>query len=90
MGDGAWGFLIGVDLGERDARGVIDADMDELPTASRARTTWVVLAGPITGDAMADALEAAELLDVEMDHAAWMLMLVAPGRLWRLEIADAR
>lgn len=44
----------------------------------------------IAGDAMADAIEAAEFLDVEMDHVAGMVALIAADRLRRIEIAQAR
>jgi hypothetical protein len=40
---------------------------------------------PIAGDAMADALEAAELLDVDVDQLAGVLPLVAADRLGRLQ-----
>ncbi len=35
-GDGALLLLVGHDLGEGDARSVVDADMDELPADCRA------------------------------------------------------
>ena len=41
------------------------------------------------GDAMADALEAAELLDVDVDQFAGMIPLVAADRLGGLERGDA-
>ena len=67
MGDGARAFFIGMDLGEGDARGVIDADVDVLPAVSLlALAPRCGLAGPIARDAMADPFEAAELLDVEV------------------------
>src|SRR5579862_2338855 len=49
-GDGAFLFLVGHDLGEGDARGVVDADMDELPAEALAATTPVALAAAIAGD----------------------------------------
>ncbi len=55
--DGAFFFLVGQDLREGDAGGVVDADMDELP----AGATGLALLR-IAGDAMADLAEAAELL----------------------------
>ena len=67
MGDGAGGFLVGVDLGERQARVVVDADMDIFPAIALAAPTRIGLAGAIAGDAMAWALEAAEFLDVDMN-----------------------
>ena len=39
---------------------------------------------------MADWLETAELLDVDMDHLAGMLALVAPDRFGRLDIPEPR
>src|SRR5260370_22835212 len=49
--------FIWFDLGEGDARGVIDADMNELPSHASA----VALAGAIAGDAVADLVELAGL-----------------------------
>ena len=40
----------------------------------------------IAGDAVADAVEAAEFLDVDVDHVARLVVLVATHRLGRLEI----
>ena len=54
------------------------------------QTTWtnsqptprcVALAGAIAGDAMADAVELAELFDVDVDQLAGLLALVAADRL---------
>src|SRR5229473_6898537 len=75
-GGGALFLLVGHDLGESDARGVVDADMDKLPADAAA----VALAGAVAGDAMTDPLEAAELFDVEVDHLARGLALVASDR----------
>ena len=80
-GDGALLPLVGQDLREGDARGIVDADVDELP----ADAADAGLAGAVAGDAVADALEAAELLDVDVDQLAGMLALVAAHRLGRLE-----
>ena len=63
-GDGALLALVGQDLGEGDARGVVEADVDELPAGAAAP------AGALAGDAVADPLEAAELLDVDVDQLA--------------------
>ena len=38
------------------------------------------LAGPVASDAMADALEAAKLLDVDVDHVAGIGVFVASRR----------
>jgi hypothetical protein len=44
------------------------------------------LAAPIAGNPMADALEAGELLDVEVDEFASAGAVVAPRRLTRLQL----
>ena len=54
--DGALLPLVGQDLDESDARGVVEADVDELPAGAAAP------GGTRAGDAVADLLEAAELL----------------------------
>ena len=81
----ALSFFVGQDLREGDARGIVDGHMDELP----ADATAVALAGAVTGDAVADPVEAAELLDVDVDELAGMLALIAAHRLGRLQCADA-
>jgi hypothetical protein len=57
-------------------------DMDELPADAAA----VALAGPITRDAMADLVEAAKLLDIDMDHVAGMISLITTHRFGRLQV----
>jgi hypothetical protein len=64
-GGGAFLPLVGHDLGEGDPRGIVDADMDELPAEPFAATAAVTLAAAIAGNAMADAVDAAELFDVD-------------------------
>ena len=54
-----------------------------------ANATAFALARPIAGDAMAYRVETAELLDVDVDHVAGMVALVATRRPGRLQIADA-
>jgi hypothetical protein len=66
-----------------DPRGVVDADVDELP----ARAAGFPLPS-VAGDAVTDGLEAAELVDVEVDQLARLLPLVAAHRLGRLEGAE--
>jgi hypothetical protein len=73
-GDGALLALVGQDLGEGDARGGVEADVVEFPTGAAAP------AGARAGDAMADLLEAAELLDVEVEQLAGVVALVASDR----------
>ena len=66
--------------------------MHEFPAGALAAPARAGLAGAVAGDAMADLVEAAELLDVEMDEFARMLALVAAhgfGGLESLEAAQA-
>ena len=58
--------------------------MDEFPTGALA----AAVAGAAPGDAMADAVETAELLDVEMDDLAGLVALVAWPGLLRLEAGE--
>src|SRR6266478_5437487 len=55
--------------------------MNELPADAAA----VALAGAVAGDAVADAVEASELLDVDVDHLAGVLALIAADRLDRVK-----
>src|SRR5258708_28611164 len=55
--------------------------MHELPSDAAA----VALALAVAGDAMADLVELTELFDVDMDHLARPLPLIAAGRLGGLE-----
>ena len=80
--DGALVPLVGEQTAAGDPRGVVDADVDVLPAAPLAA------AGPGAGVPVAGRLEAAEILDVEVDHVAGMVMLVAPGRLRGLQVPD--
>src|SRR6185295_14549744 len=73
-------LLIGHDLGEGDARVVVDGDMDELPAEPFAARSPIALPSAIAGDAVANAIDPAELLDIEVDHLARMLALVATRR----------
>lgn len=67
-------------LGVGDARGIVDADMDVLP----ANAAVVALAVEGAGDAVAHAIELAEL-DDDVDELAWVLALVAANQLGRLQ-----
>jgi hypothetical protein len=59
--------------------------VDELPAEPLAAAAAVALAAAITGDAMADAVDAAKLFDVDVDQFARVLALVAAHRLGRFE-----
>src|SRR3979411_1486698 len=76
-GSGTIGLLVGLDLGERDAGVIVDADVDELP----ADAATVALAGPITGHAVTDLVETAKLFDIDVDHFAGSGTLITAHRL---------
>ena len=63
-GNGARLLLVLHDAAEGDPGGIVKADVDELP----ADAAGVALADPIAGDAVTNALELAELLDVDVDE----------------------
>lgn len=70
--DGALGGFIGHDLGKGNAGGIIDGDMNELPASA---PDMIALA--VAGDAVADAFDTGELLDIGMDEFAGIKALVA-------------
>src|SRR3954462_6923990 len=84
-GDRALLLLVRADLREGDPGGVVDADVDELPSDAPA----LALTGSVAGDAMADPVEAAELFDIDVDQFAGMLTLVAAHRRGGFERLDA-
>ena len=61
-----------------------DSDVSILP----AGALTAAMAGAPAGDAMADAIEAAELLDVDVDDLARLLALVAWAWVLRLEAGE--
>src|SRR5215216_2710691 len=84
-GDRALLLLVRQDLREGHPGGVVDADVDELPSDAPA----LALTGSIAGDAMADAVEAAELFDIDVDQFAGMFALVAANRRGGFKCLDA-
>ncbi len=78
-------LLVGQDLAEGDTGVVVDANVQILP----ADASSVALAGAVAGDAVARSVEAAELLDVDVDELAGVLAFVAPYRLGRFERLEA-
>jgi hypothetical protein len=57
--------LVCHDLHESDARGVINRDMDELPTDAMMA---IDCAGIASGDAMPHGTDASELFDIDVDQ----------------------
>jgi hypothetical protein len=66
-------------------RGIVDADVDELPVDA----TVLALACAVAGDAVPYLVELAELFDVDVDEFARPIALVTPRRLSRLQGAQA-
>ncbi|PBB89961.1 hypothetical protein CK215_24720 [Mesorhizobium sp. WSM3864] len=56
--------------------------MDKLPSDAAA----VGLSLSIAGNAVAETIEATELLDVDVDHLDWHVALIAANRLGRFHI----
>jgi len=84
-GDSAAPLLVFPDLAEGDARGIVDADMDELPTRALAAAAPIALASAVARDAMADTVDSAELFDVDVDEFAGVLAFIAAHRLSRFQ-----
>jgi hypothetical protein len=82
--DRGGGLLVGEDLNVGQAGGIVDADVHVLPAdlALCALGVGVLVAGDAVSGA---ALDAPELLDVDVDQLAGMAALVAVGRLGRLK-----
>ena len=74
--DGGPLLLILHDLAEGDAGRVVDADMHILPARPLTTGAQVARAMSITGDAVTDPIELAELFDVDVDQFAGMLALI--------------
>ena len=81
-GDRAESRLVRLHLDEGQPRGIVDADMSELPARPDASA-----AAAIPGDAMPGFTETVELLDVDMDQFAWPGTFVAAHWLARVEVA---
>src|SRR3954463_10124742 len=84
-GDRALLLLVRADLREGHPGGVVDADVDELPSDASA----LALPRSVAGDAMADPVEAAELFGIDVDQFAGMRALVAANRRGRFKRLDA-
>ena len=81
-GDSTFLALIGHHLHEGDARGIIDAHMNELPTDA---VMTVDRAGISPSDAMSNRADPAELLDIDVDELTRLLSFVAPDWFSRLQ-----
>ena len=87
-GDGTALLLVLHDLAEGDARGIVDADMDELPAEALAAASPAALASTVARDPVADAIDSAEFFDIDVDEFAGVFALIAAHRLGRLQGAQ--
>src|SRR5438876_1899461 len=76
------GSFVSQDFCVRQSGGVVDGDVDELPAGPPA----VLLA--VARDAMADDLDAAQLLGVDVDELSRMVSLVAADGFFRVEVLE--
>jgi hypothetical protein len=84
--DGAGLALVGQDLGIRQARRIIDGDVQVFPADAAVAVDH---AGAAARDAVPDAGDPAELLGVDVDEFAGALALVAHDRRRRIEALEA-
>jgi hypothetical protein len=82
--DGAFSALVRKNFTVGHAGRVIDRHVEKFP----ARATLVALPRAIAGDAMADAINAAELLDVDVDQFAGPVALIANDQRFRIQRAQ--
>ena len=71
-------------FGVREAAGIVDRHMQEFP----AGAALIALSGAVTADAMADAIDAAELLNIDVDQLTRTLTLIPDDRRARIEGAQ--
>ncbi len=76
-GDGTFLALVGHDLHEGHARGIVDADVDELPADA---DVTIDDASSSSGNAVPDGADPAKLFDIEMDEFAWCFAFIAADR----------
>ncbi len=74
-------LLVGQDFGVGEPGSIVDGDVEGLPAEALAAAAAIALAAPVAGDAVADAVDPAELLGVDVDQLAGLLPLVADD--WR-------
>ena len=68
----------------------VDGQMQIFPTlAALLAAARGALPDAIAGDAMSDPFDAAELLDVDMDHLARLLLFIADDLDFRIEAGEA-
>jgi hypothetical protein len=78
------GSLVSQDFGISQTGGVVDSNVNELPAGTPATLPAVA------SDAMADDLDAPQLLGVDMDELSGMVSLVAADGWHRVEVLEPR
>jgi hypothetical protein len=83
-GGSGGGSFVSQDFGISQTGGVVDGNVNELPAGSPAALPAVA------SDAVADDLDAAQLLGVDMDELSGTVSLVAADGFFRVEILEPR
>jgi hypothetical protein len=81
---GGWRSFVRQDFRVGQSGSVVDGDVDELPPYATDP------GGAVAMDAMADATDAAQLLDVDVDQLARAISLISHDRFLRLEALEPR
>lgn len=87
-GDCTYRLFVRLDLGEGNARGIVDGDMDIFPAERGTVGARIALAGAVSGDAVTNTAEPAELLDIEMGQLARPVALIAAHRPGGFQVAE--
>jgi len=77
--------LVRSDIGQGDARGVVDRDVNKVP----ADAAIAQPVATVTVDAVSDAADSAEFFDIQVDELTRLGSLVAVCRRTRLKLAPA-
>jgi hypothetical protein len=83
-GDSGWGSFVSQDFRISQTGGIVDGDVDELPTGTSSALPAV------TGDAVADDLDAAQLLGVDVDELSRVVSLIAANGLFGIQVLELR
>jgi hypothetical protein len=83
-GDSGWRSFVSQNFGVSQTGGVVDSDMDELPPGTSSALPAVA------GDAVADDLDAPQLLDVNVDELSGVVSLVAENGFFGVEVLESR
>jgi hypothetical protein len=83
-GGSGWGSFVSQDFGISQTGGIVDGNVNELPAGSSTALPAVAC------DAVADDLDAAQLLGVDMDELSRMVSLVSADGLLRVEVFEPR